>query len=120
LSDLEKNFCAVAPMLLYTQVVIVSRLIDMSIPSERAIFFHECGHHKYGHIRRMIGRTLAKCVPTTTTTEEELEADAYAASIVGPEIILETLQRMAPLVVVDYYKLQLKLRITTLELMCTR
>lgn len=82
---------AAMTMSTYNGKEVPTAIVDMmfeklSEPSQRFLIYHELGHLKYGHsVHQVSGKEYAAARIRGEYMEEELAADAYAASIVGKE-----------------------------------
>jgi hypothetical protein len=93
-----------------TEVYTDAQYRRMSPDTQRAILAHELGHYKCNHkpgITYQFDR--AKAIMHNTVLDMELEADAYACKVVGPNVMINALKELSTIKGVS--KKELKLRI---------
>lgn len=97
-----------------TEVYTDTHYRNMSTDTQRAILAHELGHYKHNH---KAGTTYQldriKAIMNGRVLPMELEADAYACSIVGPNNYIKALKELATVKGVS--KKEIKLRIQAIR-----
>ena len=102
-------------------IIITNKLFDhFSFDTKKAVIQHEVGHHVLGHLDNelslMAYNNLRSIYPFVGhVISIELEADAYAASVVGNECMINALKELKALFnLPDHAKKEIDLRIKAL------
>lgn len=115
-------FVPVAAVIPLPDFVFISMNTECKLPLEikEAIVAHEIGHIKHGHtdmsVAEQVMHERIQCLHNGTVHQSELDADAYAASVVGTTTFIDALNYMSTLpCVTDEDKVEIQNRIKALS-----
>lgn len=104
-----------------TEVVIDDNYRNMSEKTQYAILCHELGHYKLGHKPgATYWRDRRKALKNNEVLPMELEADLYAANIIGPYNMINALQELGTIKGISKKELRLRIKYIKLSIRCRK